>query len=851
MHRIVLLFFIGFLISTGILAQTVKITGRVTDVETEAGVSYATVFVRGTNTFVSTDFDGYYMLEIKGSADYVGVRCIGYLQQLRPVKKSVREEVMNFEMDRVDTNVNVREKYVLKKSEAAALNLIQKVITHKERNSKKSVSSYGYEAYTKLQGNLIELTDRFKQRKIFQPLKFVFNNMDTTSEVKPFLPFFIAETVSDFYHQKKRFGTREIIKASKISGVDDISITQFLGSSTLKADIYSDYLVLLTRQFVSPVSSLGPDCYIYYLEDSQIVDHYKCYKVRFIPRSLKLSLLEGEIWITDSSFTIKRIQLKMENTSKINPIHSVFLYNEFVHISGNVWMLKKEILGVNTVKTKKSPSFALRRTTVYSHFVINEKEHTLDSIFRQSRPEVEISDSAKSKGEGYWQRIRRNAGVQTHEDQVYNMIDTLARLKITHTYINIVQLLLVGYVDAGPVSIGSIYSFISHNSIDGWRLKYGMRTNARFSRQIRLGGYAAFGIGNKKFHYGAEVLWLIKKNPRLSMSATFRSDMTPTRSYNSFYATPDLLTTYGLRRFEDYKFIRLKLIDMREFKLAFTHEFKFGYSYSVGFLNQRLAPIDIFNFTYRTAPDNSASNTNITSATISEISLTQRLAWHERFFNSNFFHLGLGSKYPIVTFQFAVGIRGFLGSQFNYQRIGTTINDTRLLGLLGHIRYNIEAGRIFGNLPFLFLQIPEASETYLSAWSQFNTITKYSFAADRYVKVVAEHHLDGLIFDRIPGLKKLKFREVWGAHMWWGDMTAQNRFDNLPNLAENPTNTGQVRVKVADRVPFIEMNAGIENILSFFRIDAVWRVNYLDPRGTRFSFRYGNCGVRLSFKFQF
>lgn len=160
-------------------------------------------------------------------------------------------------------------------------------------------------------------------------------------------------------------------------------------------------------------------------------------------------------------------------------------------------------------------------------------------------------------------------------------------------------------------------------------------------------------------------------------------------------------------------------------------------------------------------------------------------------------------------------------------------------------------GKIFGALPFLFLQTADASETYVNSWTSFNTIHRYEFVADRYVKVFLDHHLEGLLFDQIPGIKKLKLREVYGMRMWWGDMTRANYAGNYANLQQNDNDNGPVKLLLADKVPLVEVNAGIENIVRFFRIDAVWRVTHLDPRGTRFSFRYGNFGVRIAFQLQF
>ena len=192
-----------------------------------------------------------------------------------------------------------------------------------------------------------------------------------------------------------------------------------------------------------------------------------------------------------------------------------------------------------------------------------------------------------------------------------------------------------------------------------------------------------------------------------------------------------------------------------------------------------------------------------------------------------------------------------MGGQFNYQRLNLSLNNMQLLGIAGKLRWNVDIGKIFGNLPFLFLQAADASETYVTNYTGFNTIHRYEFIADRYVKVFFDHHLEGLLFDQIPGIKKLKLREVYGMRMWWGDMTTANFRNNYANMLANAADQGLIQLQLANKVPLVEVNAGIENIARFFRIDAVWRVTHLDPRGSRFSFKYGNFGFRFAFQFQF
>jgi hypothetical protein len=849
MFKVFLAVFTFCFLNAVVMGQSIIIEGQVASNLTHAPIPFASVFVKGTNIKVATDVDGNYKLRLKHAADYIGVSCTGYKTILKRASKSVKEQTINFALVTADSTL--KQKSSLTRNELNAIDIIRKVIDRKTSHAKSKFNAYGYEAYTRIQMDLVDMNDKFKNRKLFRPFKFVFNNIDSASQIKPFLPFFLSETVSDYYYQKKNLAGREIIKASKISGVTDVNISQFLGTSYSETDIYDKYIVILKREFLSPLSEAGIKSYNFYLEDSQVINKIKCYRIRFVPKSPKLLRLEGEMLVADTIFAIKQINLIVRGSSNINLINSISLHNEYFPVRDSVWMLKRENLTINFARTKDRPEMILRKDAFFNNFIVNADKRSIDSLFRNGRPDISVSDSAKFKSEGYWQRIRKAAANTQDENKVYNMIDTLAGLKATRNYINLLQTVFEGFANAGPISIGNLYTLVGLNLVQGWHFRLDLRTNEFFSKSVRLGAFAGYGILDKKVRYGGDILWVIKKYPRISVFASYKYIVTPNANASQFFNPPEFFTTYGLRRVEDGSFILLKLMDNREIKFRFYEEFKFGYSYAIAFSNQTLQPLQNFNFSYLTAADNLNPNTNINTITNTEFSITQRFAWKERFVGNNFNRLSLGSKFPLVILEYAFGVKRVLGSDFSYQKIAVKLNDTRLLGPLGKLRWHIEAGKIFGTLPYLLLQSPNASETYISWWPGFNTISQYQFTADRYVEAMIDHHLEGLIFDRIPGLNKLKWREVWSARMWWGDLTNANYTANYANLADNVNNTGLVRVQTADKTPFVEMSAGIENIFTFFRLETVWRVTHLDPDGSRFSFRYGNFGVRLAFEVQF
>lgn len=830
-------------------AQTVVVSGTVTDKQTEEPIPFANVYIQGTGIGIATDFDGKYTMQIQLPADSLGASSIGYNKGFRRINPNAPEQTINIQLERADYSIA---DVVILPGENPALKIVRNAINLKKSHDKKKLDSYGYEAYNKVEIDLDELTEKFKDRKIFKPFKFVFNNIDSFSEEKPFLPFFISETVSDYHWRKTPIDEREIIKASKVSGINNVSISQFLGNVWIEIDLYQDWVYLLQRQFISPLSQLGLGAtYRYYLVDSQMIDNFWCYKIQFFPKRKGELTFEGDMWIADSVFALKQISMKMTKDADVNFVRGLSLYNEFVPAEDSVWMLRKEKLIINMIKPEKGPGLIGRKTASYRNFTLNESKETLDSLFKKEKVDVTmLDDSVTHRGDEYW-RLARHDTLSVNEKRVYQMIDTLKDLPIIKNYAKIVQTVYLGYYDIGPVSIGNIFSFLSNNNVEGWRIKYGMSTSNKFSKHVMFAGYIAYGFKDRRIKYGAEMLWLLRKTPRESIAVKYRNDISTTSNYNVFYGNSGLLSNFGVRRVEEGKYIPLKMVGVRELKAEFFKEFNIGSSFSVGFVNRYLRPLGAFNFQYRTGTDDVRPYTTVSDVTVTEFTVGARFAWQEKFVSGEFNRVSLGSDYPIMFLQYGMGVRGLMKGEYNYHRLVFGISDNQPMGPLGKLYWNIEAGKTWGTLPFLLLNMPDVNESYIYSWNGFNTIRDYTYVADRYLKVLIDHHLGGVLFNRIPGVRKLKLREVWSMRMWWGGLSQANRLANYNNMDFNPANDGLVQLRSPSRIPLMELSVGIENILKFIRIDAVWRLTHRDPRGNAFSFKYGNFGVRLGFQLQF
>jgi len=219
----------------------------------------------------------------------------------------------------------------------------------------------------------------------------------------------------------------------------------------------------------------------------------------------------------------------------------------------------------------------------------------------------------------------------------------------------------------------------------------------------------------------------------------------------------------------------------------------------------------------------------------SEISLITRYAKNEKFVGEGFSRVSLGTRSPVLSFQYAYGGRGIFGGEYNYHKMVFTIDDRLYFSPIGYTNYIIEGGQVFGKLPYPLLLIHPGNETYIYDYSSFNLMNFFEFVSDRYLTMSIFHHFDGFFFNRIPLFRKLKWREVFIAKGLLGHL--------------NPTNLDVIVLPKGlswlENGAYCEVGAGIENIAKIFRFDAFWRLTYLDKPGV------SNFGIRGSIQFSF
>jgi len=278
------------------------------------------------------------------------------------------------------------------------------------------------------------------------------------------------------------------------------------------------------------------------------------------------------------------------------------------------------------------------------------------------------------------------------------------------------------------------------------------------------------------------------------------------------------------------------------YQAEFVKEFKSRFSYSVGFKNWHQQPAGILTYT----KSNNGIPENIQNVITTELNAQVRWAPNEKFYQGKIYRIPIFTKYPIFTLSAAAGVKGFLGGQYNYQKVDLRIEKRNYMGRLGYADATLEAGYTFGQVPFPLLTVHRANQTFAYQLNSYNMMNFLEFVSDRYASFTWVQHFMGIVFNRIPLLKKLKFREVASFKVLYGGVRAENNPVLNPSLFAYPAINGVTSTFALDPAkPYMEASVGVENILNILRVDFVKRLSYLDNPGV------SPYGIRTRFRFDF
>lgn len=816
-YLLLLFFFLSFGGDRGgAFAQTTKISGKVVDANTREPLPFVNIILKGTRTGATTDIDGYYAVITTEKSDSLIVSYIGYNRVARAIKYGA-EQVVNIGLAQGVELMIVE----VTPGENPAHRILRKIIANKEKNDVERFTAYEYEVYNKIEFDINNITDDYKNKKLLQPFSFVFDNIDSSNtQEKPYLPVFMTETISDYFYRKSPKVHNELIKASKVAGLENASVSQFMGDMYQKINVYDNTLIVFGKNFPSPISENALFYYKFYLIDSMEIDGYKCYQLQFKPKRKQELAFVGNLWAADSSFAIKQIEMSITPDANINFINATSLVQTFTPVNGG-WMVKKEKLVIDfnpypiDQKKKKMLGIYGRRTASYTNFKTNEPR---EGDFYSITDNLKVKDDAFNKTDEFWKKNRHDT-LSKAEKEIYHMVDTLQSLPIYRTWIDVIQLFVTGYRTIGNFEYGPYYNIFSNNTIEGNRFRIGGRTSNKFSKWYELSGYVAFGVRDEKFKYNFGMRSFIEKKSRTMVGMYYKNDNEILGQSQNGFTTDNILASL-------FRITPLRnLTNVRQVHAYIERQWFTGFTSRLSFYNRRMLPLADFHYEYEKTPNTIAFKESIVT---SEIRFLTRFAYNEKYVDGTFSRASLGTKYPILQAQYTLGVKDLFFSDYNYQKLSFNIDDRIRINPIGYFDYVVEYGKTWGKLPYPLMTIHGGNETYIYDIYAYNAMNYYEFVSDEYASLTISHHFDGFFLDRIPLMRKLKWREVAGGKALVGRVSDKNK-----NVLIFPD-----FLHTLNKGPYMEASAGIENIFKIFRLDAVWRLSYLDnPRALPFTIK--------------
>ncbi|MBC7651999.1 MAG: carboxypeptidase-like regulatory domain-containing protein, partial [Deinococcales bacterium] len=654
------------------------------------------------------------------------------------------------------------EEVVVKSKFSKGLRWWKNVVTHKPQNNPYRFNNYSYELYNKLEMDLNNMKQSsFNNIKPLKPFGFVLGNIDSTTEAKPFLPIFLTESLSDYYYSNNPHKVRENIKALATNGIKNETVFQFLGGISQKINIYEDYLVLFSKEFISPISSIGDRFYNYKGADTQIINKQKFYHLFFTPKQEGSNTFIGDCWIHSTTWAIQKINITASPSANINFVNRLSVVQEFKQLNDTLWVFAKDKFVADLSPFKKDKiSFIGRKTSTYKNVHINETYIDEELIKNKKQEEAFVSDDAKEKDKLYWQKNRQEE-LSDNEKKIYQIIDTLNKSPLFIKYKNIAQFALDGHKKFGMIEIGPWFKWFSANQHEANRIRFDIGTTEKFSEHLRLYGYLAYGVKDARFKGRLAFKYKINKHESFSIFGSYTNDLDNgrIRFKDDDEASIDNLFSTFIRR----KGVTQKFINVESYKLAFSKEWQNNLSAKLSFVNSNYK-------TFAPLPSSSlfAKNELINS----EIGLTLRYAPDEKKIVGRRRSIALKGKLPVIEIGFAKAIPQLFRSESEYIKYTANVTQSIRVPRWGNIDYMAYGGRIDGDrVPFVLLEIHPGNEVFYYNKNSFNLMNRFEFISDFYGGFNIEHNFEKKLLNLAPFLRKTKMRQFWNVKAVWGDLS--------------------------------------------------------------------------------
>ncbi len=829
--------------------MSAQIKGVITDSLTNEPLMYITVQYEGKGIGTISNGAGEYQVETPKGLNELTFSAIGYVT--KRVKFAPGTKVLDVQLAPADVMLSEvvvkpkKEKYSRKNN--PAVDFMRKVIAHKKALKLEENDYYQYLKYEKMKMSLNDVTPEKLEKGIYKKFSFFKDQVEESPKTnKMILPISIKETASRTIYRKDPKSKKTIIEGMNSSGIEEFFNTGDMLGTILNdvfsdINIYDDDIRLLQRRFVSPIGRGAITFYKYYLMDTLMVDKQECVHLTFVPQNPQDFGFTGHLYVVrDSSYAVKRCTMNLPKKTGVNFVENMDIVQQYEQMPDSTWVLTDDDMTVELTFVKGIQGLEVQRTTKYTDYKFDEIEPRLFRL----KGNVIKEANMMSKTDEYWAQVRQVplTKKESNMDLFMNRIEQIPGFKYV---IFGAKALIENFVETGSkehpskVDIGPINTMITSNYVNGTRFRLSAMTTGNLHPHWSFSGYGAYGTKDKKWFYSGEAAYSFNKREYVLWEFP--------KHYLAFKYTYDVMSPMDkyLMTDKDNMFVGWKwaTVDqmsyIRDATLTYELETNTGFSMMAMARHRNDQPAGILQYWKNNgavAGQLDETNTLVHDMTTAELGVTLRYAPGETFINTKQRRVPVSLDAPVFTLSHTIGFKGVFGGEYNFNLTELGLRKRFWFGSWGKIDITARAGAQWNTVPFPLLNLPMANLSYITQNNEsFCLINNMEFLNDRYASLALSYDMNGKLFNRIPLIKKLKWRERFRIRGLWGTLTDKNNpyKSHNPDLFLFPMRDGMPTSYVMGKTPYIEASIGIYNIFKLLHIEYVRRLTYTNMPGVQ------------------
>lgn len=748
-----------------------------------------------------------------------------------------------------DTAATMLEEVVVKakrnkysKKNNPAVELMQRIRKAAEASSPKQLPQYSYDKYDK---QVLALNDFDPSRDkgfLAKHLNFIFEFIDT-SEISghPILPISINESSSRVLYRKEPKAEKEVVQGMRSQGLiqqlNDEGVQKFLRDVLREIDIYSNDIPLMQNRFVSPLSHIADNYYKFFL-DTVDTPKGRMLELKFAPHNPESLGFNGYLYIPADAKEpyVQRLTMQTPRAINLNYVKSLYVVQEYELDSLGTHHKTRDDMTVEFEIIPGTQGLYARRQSFAENFSSAPLEPEDTKYLSQSGDKI-IAEGAMNQPDLFW-NDKRQSPIRPKEDAIKMLLAMLRQHRWFYWTEKTIHVLVSGYLPTGKdskVDIGPVNTMISANTVEGLRLRLGGMTTASLSKHWFARAYGAYGFKDHRWKYGAELEYSFNRKkehsrewPIRSLKLSHNYDLDMIGQHYLFTNADNVFLSWKRKESDKVTYRRLTRLD-------YTLELPGGFSLQAGLKMERQQPSHWLPF--EDGYGNVFGHYNQSAA-----SVQLRFAPGETYYQTRSNRIPINMDAPIFILSHEYGPKGLFGSDFCTNKTEFSAQKRFWFSTFGYTDILVKAAKIWSQVQYPALTWANANLSYTVQPESFALMNPMEFATDQFLSWDLTYWGNGVIFNRVPFIKLLRFREVFTFRGLYGSLTDKNNPALNNNLFRFPFDSF---AKPMHGEPYMEVGVGIDNILTILRIDYVWRLTYRDTPNA------DKSGLRVSLHFQF